>query len=155
MNFIFWSAGCSLSRAQGFSCSLDVLFEGLGISKLQFLIKKALKINFLLYFFSHFLVIKTLDPDLDSHQMLDPYPDPDSLNPDPQHWSILWLNSVYPRYVCMYIVHMEEPWPLNKASLIMLAVDTLATCSQLLYPATRNYFQLHAVRMSKEFPHLA
>jgi hypothetical protein len=34
-------------------------------------------------FFLHFLVIKTLDPDLDSHQMLDP--DPDSMNPDPQH----------------------------------------------------------------------
>jgi hypothetical protein len=27
-------------RAEGFSCSLDILYEGLGISKLQFLIKK-------------------------------------------------------------------------------------------------------------------
>jgi hypothetical protein len=27
-------------RAEGFSCSLSVLYEGLGISKLQFLIKK-------------------------------------------------------------------------------------------------------------------
>jgi hypothetical protein len=36
----FESAGCSLLRAEGFSCSLDVL----GISKLQFLIKKLSKI---------------------------------------------------------------------------------------------------------------
>ncbi len=27
--FIFWSAICSLLRAEGFSCSLDVLYEGL------------------------------------------------------------------------------------------------------------------------------
>jgi hypothetical protein len=37
---MFRSAGCSLLKAEGFSCSLKVLFEGLGISKLQFLIKK-------------------------------------------------------------------------------------------------------------------
>ncbi len=41
-NFMFWSAGCSLLRAEGLLLyrSLDVLNEGLGISKLQFLIKK-------------------------------------------------------------------------------------------------------------------
>ncbi len=32
--FIFWSAGCSLLRAEGFSCSLGALYGGLGISKL-------------------------------------------------------------------------------------------------------------------------
>jgi hypothetical protein len=37
--FLFRSAGCSLLRAEGgFSCSLGVLYGGLGISKLQFLI---------------------------------------------------------------------------------------------------------------------
>ncbi len=36
-NFMFWNA---LLRAEGFSCSLDVLCGGLGISKLQFLIFK-------------------------------------------------------------------------------------------------------------------
>ncbi len=41
-------------RAEGFFCSLDVLYEGLGIDNLQFLIQKIL--NF-------FLVIKALDPD--------------------------------------------------------------------------------------------
>ncbi len=35
MNFFFQSAGCSLLRAESFSCSLDVLYVGLGISKLQ------------------------------------------------------------------------------------------------------------------------
>jgi hypothetical protein len=39
INFIFWSAGCSLLRVEGFFCSLEVLYEGLGISKLQFMIK--------------------------------------------------------------------------------------------------------------------
>jgi hypothetical protein len=53
---MFWRAGFSLLRAEGFSCSLDVLYGGLGISKLQFLNKKM------------------LDPDLDS------------MNPGPKHW---------------------------------------------------------------------
>jgi hypothetical protein len=38
--FMFFSTGCSLLRAEGFSCSLGVLYRGLEISKLQFLIKK-------------------------------------------------------------------------------------------------------------------
>jgi hypothetical protein len=38
--FMFLSTGCSFLRAEGFSCSLGVLCGGLGISKLQFLIKK-------------------------------------------------------------------------------------------------------------------
>ncbi len=38
--FMFWSTGCSLLRAEGFFCSLSVLYGGLGISKLQFLIMK-------------------------------------------------------------------------------------------------------------------
>jgi hypothetical protein len=37
--FMFLSTGCPLLRAEGFSCSLGVLYGGLGISKLQFLIK--------------------------------------------------------------------------------------------------------------------
>jgi hypothetical protein len=36
----FLSTGCSLLRAEGFSCSLGVLYGGLRISKLQFLIKE-------------------------------------------------------------------------------------------------------------------
>ncbi len=39
-NFMFLSAGFSLMRAEGFSCSLDVLYEGLGMSKWQFVINK-------------------------------------------------------------------------------------------------------------------
>ncbi len=39
---MFWSPWCSLLRAEGFSWRLDVLYGGLSISKLQFLIKKYL-----------------------------------------------------------------------------------------------------------------
>ncbi len=39
---MFWSAGCSLLRAEGFSCSLGVLYGGLRIGKLLFLIQKKL-----------------------------------------------------------------------------------------------------------------
>ncbi len=38
-NFMFYSAGCSLTRAEGFSCSLEVLYGGLWISKVQCFIK--------------------------------------------------------------------------------------------------------------------
>ncbi len=37
---MFWSAGCSFLRAEGFSCSLGALHNGLGMSKLQFLTRK-------------------------------------------------------------------------------------------------------------------
>ncbi len=33
-NLMFWSAGCSLLRAEGFFCNLDVLYGSLGIGKL-------------------------------------------------------------------------------------------------------------------------
>jgi hypothetical protein len=52
-------------RAEGFSCSWDVLYSGLGISKLQFLIKN---IKFFSSNFFQFFFIKTPDPE----------PDPDS-----------------------------------------------------------------------------
>jgi hypothetical protein len=38
--FMFLSTGCSLLRAEGFSCSLGVLYGGLGISKLQFFLSR-------------------------------------------------------------------------------------------------------------------
>ncbi len=50
---IFWIAGCSLLRAEGFSCSLGVLYGGQGIGKLQYLIKK-IKIKFLVVSFFNF-----------------------------------------------------------------------------------------------------
>ncbi len=57
-------------RAEGFSCSLGVLYGGLWISKLQFLIKK-IKIKFLVVNFFPILDHQTLDPD-------PPDPDPES-----------------------------------------------------------------------------
>ncbi len=56
---MFLSARCSLLRAEGFSCSLDVLYGGLGISKLQILIKKYEFFSQLFNF--KLLIIKTLD----------------------------------------------------------------------------------------------
>ncbi len=44
-NFMSWIAGYSLLRAECFSCSLDVLYGGLGISKSQFLIIKLFQQN--------------------------------------------------------------------------------------------------------------
>ncbi len=74
--FMFWSAGCSLLRVEGFSCSLGVLKGGLGISKLHFLFKKV-NTKFPAVNFFQFLAIRTLDLELDS----DPHWD---LDPDPQ-----------------------------------------------------------------------
>jgi hypothetical protein len=69
------------NKYEGFSYSLDILYGGLGISKLQFLLKKnRYEKNFQLS------VIKSLDPDPDSAKMLGSVPD--SMNPDPQHWFI-------------------------------------------------------------------
>ncbi len=75
-------------RAEGFFCNLDILYGGLGIGKLQFLIKKINFFSAVICF--QFLVIKALVPDwiririrIGVHpQMLDP--DPDEMNADPQ-----------------------------------------------------------------------
>jgi hypothetical protein len=53
------------------SCSFDLLYGGLGISQLQFLIK--------------FSVIKTLDPDPDRYGTQPKMLDPDSMNLDPKN----------------------------------------------------------------------
>ncbi len=66
--FMFLSTGCSLLRAEGFSCSLGVLYEGLGISKLQFFIKK-IEVKFPANIFFKFQVIKPWI------QIRDPYPE--------------------------------------------------------------------------------
>jgi hypothetical protein len=51
---MFSSVGWSLLRAEGFFSNLDVLFGGLGIGKLQFLIKKKFNFFFSCNFFSIF-----------------------------------------------------------------------------------------------------
>jgi hypothetical protein len=51
-------------RAEGFFCNLDIL-GGLGIGKLQFLIKKKNLIFFSAVIFFPFLVFTALDPDPD------------------------------------------------------------------------------------------
>ena len=42
---MFWSVGWPLLRAEDFFYNLDILYGGLGIGKLQFLIKKKIKIK--------------------------------------------------------------------------------------------------------------
>ncbi len=59
---MFWRVGWPLLRAEGFFCNLDILYGGLGIGKLQFLIKKNLTLFSAVIFFK-VLVIKALDPD--------------------------------------------------------------------------------------------
>ena len=72
----------------GLYCNLDILYRGLGIGKLQFLIKK--KFNFFsAVIFFQFLVMKALYPDwirirIDL-QPLPLDPDPEKMNTDPKH----------------------------------------------------------------------
>jgi hypothetical protein len=49
MKFIFWSAGCSLLRAEGFFCGLDVLYGAQRISKFQFWSKQEKKNSAVLF----------------------------------------------------------------------------------------------------------
>ncbi len=70
-----------LLRTEGFFYNLDILYGGLGIGKLKFLIKKNFK-KFSAVIFFQFLVIKALDPYWIririglQHQAMDPDPDP-------------------------------------------------------------------------------
>ncbi len=83
---------------------LGVRYRGLGISKLQFLIKKNIIFFSSLNFFLQFLVFQTLDPELDS----DPHPDPQLEKmldpdpyPDPQEIYILCLVTACERPKCL------------------------------------------------------
>jgi hypothetical protein len=69
--FMFLSTGCSLLRAEGFSCSLGILYGGLGINKLQFLIKK-IEVKFPAINFFQFFNFFFLNPDPQLEKMLDP-----------------------------------------------------------------------------------
>ncbi len=85
-------------RTEGFFYNLDLLNGGLGIGKLQFLIKKKKIISAVIFF--QFLVIKALDPYWIrisiwiririglQHHTLDPDPDPKKMNTDPQPWCL-------------------------------------------------------------------
>ncbi len=91
--FMFLSTGCYLLRAEGFFCSLGVLSRGVGISKLQFLIKK-IEIKFPDKIFFNLRSsnpgsgsgIRNPDPQLE--KMLDPDLDLDLhyINADPKPW---------------------------------------------------------------------
>jgi hypothetical protein len=72
INFMF-CAGCSSLTAERFSCSLDILYRGLGMSKFQFT-----AVNFFKFWSSNPGSRIGIQP-----KMLDP--DPDSVNPDRKH----------------------------------------------------------------------
>jgi hypothetical protein len=76
---MFGSAACSFLRPEGFSCSVCVLYGGLGKAKLQFFIKKNIQFVCSCKFFQ-FLVIKTLDSDLDPDPLLGTMLDPEPLH---------------------------------------------------------------------------
>jgi hypothetical protein len=78
---------CSSLRAEGFFCSLDVLYGGLGIDKLQFLFLSAV------IFFSFWLSKPLIRIDVDP-QMLDP--DQNQINSDPKHWHLAWTGFSLP-----------------------------------------------------------
>ena len=86
---MFLISECSLLRAEGLSCSLGVLYGGLGICKLQFLIKK-IEIKFPAINIFQFQVIKLCirirnpNPQLEKMLDPDPYPDPYKINADPK-----------------------------------------------------------------------
>jgi hypothetical protein len=67
-------------RAEGFSCSLDVLYGGLGITKIAIFDQKKIFKKFQLFF----SMFDYLHPDPDSLEMLDP-------DPDPQHWLLRYI----------------------------------------------------------------
>ena len=86
---------CEL-QASSVTWTMDILYRGLGIGKLQFLIKKKL-IFFSAEIFFQFLVISALDPDwirIRIHIGLQPQPldpDPEKTNTDPKPWLQCYL----------------------------------------------------------------
>ncbi len=75
----------SLLRAEGVSCNFDVLYLRPRDKKIVIVDQKRKK-NFQCTFFN-FLVVKILDPILDSHEML-----------DPQHWLFLTMGQIWNRH---------------------------------------------------------
>ncbi len=78
INFIFWSGGCSLLRAEDFSCSLDVLYGG-PFCNFWFYKKKKMSNSWSSKLWIGIRIwnsLEILNLDLDQ----------DSMNPDPQHW---------------------------------------------------------------------
>jgi hypothetical protein len=80
-------AGCSHSGAEGFFCSLDILYGGIGIVKMQFLIQKYL------IFSPNYLSSKSWIRNDSLPKMLDPDQDLKSMNPDPKHCSSCVMGS--------------------------------------------------------------
>jgi hypothetical protein len=85
-------------------------FRGLGISKLQFSITRDEIICRSILFFFQFFLIKTLDPDPDSLEILDP----DSFDPD--DWLKLFLSLIF---AC--VVRKQTVEIINEAYILFFA----------------------------------
>jgi hypothetical protein len=72
-------------RAEGFSCSLDVIYEGLKIGKLKFFILKMFNFFSSVIFSPNFWLSKPWIRFGIQPKMLDPDPDLKSINPDLKH----------------------------------------------------------------------
>ncbi len=89
---MFWNAGCSFLRTEGFFFSLFDLYEGLRISKLQIFYKEHFQFFSAVNFFQ-FLVIKTLDSELELtaihlfHRLGHILSKPSVADPDPEAWT--------------------------------------------------------------------
>ncbi len=57
---MFWSVGWPLLRSEGFFCNLDVLYGGLGIGKLYFLMQKKCNFFFICNFFKFFVINRSV-----------------------------------------------------------------------------------------------
>ncbi len=130
-----WSVGWPLLRAEGFFCNLDILYGGLGIGKLQFLIKKKYNFFFSCSFFQ-FLVIKALDPYWIRIRIgLQPQPlDPD---PDPEKWirlrnTAISLNPPSIRSFSSFASH-RFPFILHCTFWFLLWFLSLLTSSSFVY----------------------
>jgi hypothetical protein len=100
-------------RVEGFSCSLGVLLEGLGISKMLFL-KKNQNQKFPAVNFFQFFVIITLDL---------------VVNPDP-HWD-LDPDPLWDLDPALQLEKMLDPDPLNQCGSTTLHFWLFGNCSSL------------------------
>jgi hypothetical protein len=90
-------------RAEGFFCSLEIFYGGLGILYCSFEEEKKFSINFLFHFGSSKSWIRLGI----QHKMLVPDSDPYQMNTDPKHSRIVTISlrqERVPKKVCMTVI---------------------------------------------------
>ncbi len=130
---MFWSVGWPLLWAAGFFCNLGILYGGLGIGKLQFLIKqKFFSFSAVIFFFKFWSLKPWIRIGLQP-QTLDPDPDKDKKNTDTKPWSGVRSTD---RSKCCVNAHAPTSWMLycnwsKSYSTILLYCRTIhKTCAK-------------------------